>query len=75
MKTQTKRGRGRPRKKYDNDNNNTNDLKNDSDETTIEVIKIYIDGKAYLKTKENILLDVYSYEILGMYSELKSVSI
>ena len=37
-------------------------------ETVIEVLKIYLNGKAYLKTKENVLLDENSYEIIGMYN-------
>ena len=61
-----KKGRGRPRKIDTTiDDNIAISVEN---ETTIEVLKIYLNGKAYLKTKENVLLDENSYEIVGMYN-------
>lgn len=55
------KGRGRPRK---------DDIKNEDNNTeTIEVVKVIIDGCEYLKTKENVLLDNKSYEIIGILKD------
>ena len=50
-----KKCRGRPRK-----------VEGIELEETIEVLEITKDGKKYLRTKENVLLDPITYEIVGM---------
>ena len=59
-----RKGRGRPRKI---DKVEVDSLVSDS---SIEVIKVIISGKDYLKTRENVLLDVNTYEIVGMYNKI-----
>jgi len=52
----TTKSRGRPRKeKLDNDT-----------EDTLEVVEVTIENKKYYKSKEGVLLDINSYEIIGI---------
>ena len=51
-----KRGRGRPRKVYIEMNN----------EVEILVSKVIINGEVYLRTKEGVLLDKNSYEVVDI---------
>ena len=59
------KSRGRPRKETIQQNNTENN------EDTIEVIEVEIDGLKYLKSKEGVLLDNMSYEIVGIYRNNK----
>jgi len=52
-----KNNRGRPKKVV---------IESDSEEE-IEVEKIKIDGKDYLKTSESVLLTIDTYDIVGIY--------
>ena len=56
------KSRGRPRKETIEQNNTENS------EDTIEVIEVEIGGLKYLKSKEGVLLDNISYEIVGIYN-------
>ena len=57
IKSIEKKGRGRPRKI---------ERQEKEKEETIEVIEITKNGNKYLKTKENVLLDPKTFEIVGM---------
>jgi len=61
---QKSKSRGRPRKEATENNNDDS-----FNEDTIEVIEVYIDGLKYLKSKEGVLLDSISYEIVGIYRD------
>lgn len=54
-----KKGRGRPKKvqKEESDNEETDE---------IEVIKIELNGKIYFKTSEDIILNINTYEVVGI---------
>jgi hypothetical protein len=54
-----KKGRGRPKKvqKEESDNEDTDE---------IEVIKIELNGKIYFKTSEDIILNINTYEVVGI---------
>jgi len=54
-----KRKRGRPKKIENNSNNENNN-------ETIEVERICIQNKFYLRTKENVILDESNYSIIGI---------
>lgn len=56
---QEKKGRGRPKKVEKQQDN-------DEEKEEIDVIKITVNGNMYFKTKENILLNIYDYEIVGV---------
>ena len=53
-----KKGRGRPKKKEE--------IK-EEEKYEIEVTKVEINGKEYLKTESDTLLDIKSYEVVGEY--------
>ena len=63
-----KKPRGRPKKLVKEEIINEDELLEE-----IEVTRIYIEDKYYLKTQENVLLDVNSYEIIGMFINDKIV--
>lgn len=54
IKSLSKRDRGRPRK-----------IKVE-ELSEIEVSKVYIEGEEYLRTRDDVILDVISYEIKGI---------
>ena len=59
-----KKSRGRPKKIQKEDS--------DSEEKEeIEVTKIEIDNKIYFKTSENIILDIHTYEVIGILKNEK----
>ena len=55
------RGRGRPK--------NLIKESEDEDNDTIEVTKIILNGIQYYKTNEGVILDISSYEIIGIYNK------
>ena len=63
-----KKQRGRPKKLVKENIVNEDDLLEE-----IEVTKLHIDNKLYLKTQENVLLDPTNYEIIGMFVDNKIV--
>lgn len=63
--TYIKKTRGRPKKIQINENN----------EEILEVIKYKYKDKIFLKTKENILLDIETYDIIGQININKEVEI
>ena len=63
-----KKPRGRPKKIVKEEIINEDDLLEE-----IEVTRIYIEDKYYLRTQENVLLDVNNYEIVGMFINNKIV--
>lgn len=58
--TPQKKGRGRPKKVQKEESDN-------EEKEEIEVTKIEINGKMYFKTSENILLNIDSYEVVGLF--------
>ena len=57
--------RGRPRKE-------TNvELRKNIDEDTLEVVKVTISNNEYYKSKEGVLLDILSYDIIGILKDNK----
>lgn len=55
-----KKGRGRPKKIQKEESDN-------EEKEEIDVTKIYLDGKMYFKTNENILLNIDNYEVVGIF--------
>jgi len=75
-----KRGRGRPRKEKTVSSNNggeeliaslieLEEKAKSKEEEEIEVNKIELDGKMYLKSKDNVLYDFVSHEEIGKWNE------
>jgi hypothetical protein len=60
-----KKTRGRPKKIQNNENN----------EELLEVIKYKYKDEIFLKTKENILLDIKTYDIVGQLNNLEEVEL
>ena len=60
-----KKTRGRPKKIQNNESN----------EEILEVIKYKYKDELFLKTKENILLDIKTYDIVGQINKFKEVEI
>ena len=63
VKQEEKKGRGRPKKMSKNE------------DEVLEVIKYLYKDEIYLKTKENILLDINTYNIVGQIIEENKVEL
>ena len=55
--------RGRPRKET------SVEVRKNTDEDTLEVVRVTVSGKDYYKSKEGVLLDIESYDICGILKD------
>ena len=62
---QSTKGRGRP-KKIQIEESDSEDKEDKEDKEEIDVINININGKNYYKTKDDVILDKLTYEVVGV---------